>query len=115
MEKVDEKIAAREKEIQDQRKKGGVNPIQPVVEALDKVVEKISFRAVSNAASGSAPGKLSGADINTSAGLEMFLKSFEPGYGEPKEVVLLKEIKKEIQKGNNQDRQDKVAELAGAT
>ncbi|MGI9448430.1 MAG: hypothetical protein ACR2NI_12325, partial [Pirellulales bacterium] len=66
-------------------------------------------------ASGAAPGKLSGADINTAAGLETFLKSFEPGYGEAKEVVLLKEIKKEIIKGNNQQGKEQVAELAGAT
>lgn len=78
-------------------------------------IEKISYRAVSNAASGAAPGKLSGADINTAAGLEMFLKSFEPGYGEAKEVVLLKEIKKEIQKGNNLQGKEQVANLAGAT
>ena len=115
MENVNQKIASREKEIQDQRKKGALNPIKPVVEALDKVVEKISFRAVSNAASGAAPGKLSGADINTAAGLETFLKSFEPGYGEDKEVTLLKEIKKEIIKGNNQQGKEQVAELAGAT
>ncbi len=82
-------------------------------ENVDKIIEKISYRAVSNAASGAAPGKLSGADINTSAGLEMFLKSFEPGYGEDKQVTVLKEIKKEIIKGNQQ--QDKTAELAGAT
>lgn len=81
--------------------------------AVDEFIEKISFRAVSNAASGAAPGKLSGADINTAAGLETFLKSFEPGYGEDKQVTVLKEIKKEIIKGNQ--KQDKTAELAGAT
>ena len=81
--------------------------------AVDEFIEKISYRAVSNAASGAAPGKLSGADINTAAGLETFLKSFEPGYGEDKQVTVLKEIKKEIIKGNQ--KQDKTAELAGAT
>ncbi len=115
MEAVKKRLEEREKEIQDQRKKGDANPVKPVVDALDKVVEKISFRAVSNAASGAAPGKLSGADINTAAGLETFLKSFEPGYGEAKEVTLLKEIKKEIIKGNNQQGKEQVAELAGAT
>lgn len=82
-------------------------------QAVDKVVETVKYTIKSNAASGAAPGKLSGADINTSAGLEMFLKSFEPGYGEDKQVTVLKEIKKEIIKGNQQ--QDKTAELAGAT
>lgn len=114
MEKVDARILAREKEIKDQRKPGAVQPIQPVVEAVDKFIEKLNYRAVSNAASGSAPGKLSGSDINTAAGLETFMKSFEPGYGEDKQVTLLKEIKKEIQKGNNADNAPPV-NLAGAT
>ena len=86
-----------------------------VAGAAGKFIDKITYTVASNAASGSAPGKLSGADINTAAGLETFLKSFEPGYGEDKEVTLLKEIKKEIIKGNNQQGQEKVAELAGAT
>ena len=111
---VQSRIDKRAAEIEAQSKKGAAT-YKPPTEAIDKFIEKISYRAVSNAASGAAPGKLSGADINTAAGLETFLKSFEPGYGEAKEVVLLKEIKKEIIKGNNQQGKEQVAELAGAT
>ena len=92
----------------------GAATYKPPVDAVDKFIEKLNYRAVSNAASGAAPGKLSGSDINTAAGLETFLKSFEPGYGEDKQVTLLKEIKKEIQKGNNADNAPPV-NLAGAT
>lgn len=113
LEGIQARIDKRAAEIEAQSKKGAAT-YKPPTEAIDKFIEKISFRAVSNAASGAAPGKLSGADINTSAGLEMFLKSFEPGYGEDKQVTLLKEIKKEIQKGNNADNAPPV-NLAGAT
>jgi hypothetical protein len=112
LEAVTARIDKRAAEIAAAAKKGAAT-YTPPVDAVDKFIEKINYRAVSNAASGSAPGKLSGSDINTAAGLETFLKSFEPGYGEDKQVTLLKEIKKEIVKGNNQV--DKVAELAGAT
>ena len=107
---LQEEIAARAAKIREDNKQAGW---KKPAEAVDKFIEKLNYRAVSNSASGSAPGKLSGSDINTAAGLETFLKSFEPGYGEDKQVTLLKEIKKEIVKGNNQV--DKVAELAGAT
>ena len=43
----------------------------------------------------------------------MFLKSFEPGYGEDKQVTLLKEIKKVLQK--IETKPEVAAELAGAT
>lgn len=112
LEGIQARIDKRAAEIEAQSKKGAAT-YKPPTEAIDKFIEKISYRAVSNAASGAAPGKLSGADISTSAGLEMFLKSFEPGYGEDKQVTLLKEIKKEIIKGNQ--KEDKTAELAGAT
>ena len=112
LESIQARIDKRAAEIEAQSKKGAAT-YKPPTEELDKFIEKISYRAVSNAASGAAPGKLSGADISTSAGLEMFLKSFETGYGEDKQVTLLKEIRKEIIKGNQ--KEDKTAELAGAT
>lgn len=113
VEQLTKEIAVRAEIIRKQSLEGAVT-YKPTEDAVDKFIEKISFKAVSNAASGAAPGKLSGADINTAAGLEMFLKSFEPGYGEDKQVTLLKEIKKEIQKGNNADNAPPV-NLAGAT
>ena len=67
-------------------------------EALDKFIEKISYRAVSNAASGAAPGKLSAADATTQAGVELMLKSIDDGYKETKEVTMLKKIEKVLQK-----------------
>ena len=113
VERLTKEIAVRSEIIRKQSKEGAAT-YKPPVEAVDKFIEKLNYRAVSNAASGSAPGKLSGSDINTAAGLETFLKSFEPGYGEDKQVTLLKEIKKEIQKGNNADNAPPV-NLAGAT
>ncbi|MGI9448295.1 MAG: hypothetical protein ACR2NI_11640 [Pirellulales bacterium] len=109
---LQEEIDARAAKIRKDNKEAGW---QKPAEAVDKFIEKISFRAVSNAASGAAPGKLSGADINTSAGLEMFLKSFEPGYGEAKEVVLLKKSVKVQEKILAAVGNEKVVNVAGAT
>ena len=64
----------------------------------DKFIEKITFKAASNAASGAAPGKLSAADATTQAGVELMLKSIDDGYKETKEVTMLKKIEKVLQK-----------------
>ena len=94
---INARIAAREKEVKAQGKKGDAT-FKPIVAALDKVTEKISYRAVSNAASGAAPGKLSAADATTQAGVELMLKSLDDGYKETKEVTMLKKIEKVLQK-----------------
>lgn len=112
IEAIQARIDARAKQIELNAKKGAAT-FKADPKAIDEFIDKITYRAVSNAASGSAPGKLSGADISTAAGLETYLKAFEPGYGEAKEVTLLKEIKKELVKVNN--KPELAANLAGAT
>lgn len=66
--------------------------------AAEKFIEKITYSAASNAASGAAPGKLSAADATTQAGVELMLKSLDDGYKETKEVTMLKKIEKVLQK-----------------
>jgi hypothetical protein len=63
-----------------------------------KFIDKITYSAASNAASGAAPGKLSAADATTQAGVELMLKSLDDGYKETKEVTMLKKIEKVLQK-----------------
>lgn len=108
---LQEEIAARAAKIRKDNKQAGW---KKPAEALDEFIEKISFRAVSNAASGAAPGKLSGGlDARNQQGIELMMKSLDVGYMEEKQVTLLKEIKKEIIKGNA--KPELAANLAGAT
>ncbi|MGI9446214.1 MAG: hypothetical protein ACR2NI_00990 [Pirellulales bacterium] len=69
-----------------------------VAGAAGKFIDKITYTVASNAASGSAPGKLSAADATTQAGVELMLKSIDDGYKETKEVTMLKKIEKVLQK-----------------
>ena len=108
---LQEEIDARAAKIREDNKQAGW---KKPAEAVDEFIEKISFRAVSNAASGAAPGKLSGGlDARNQQGIELMMKSLDVGYMEEKQVTLLKEIKKEIVKGNA--KTELAANLAGAT
>lgn len=75
--------------------KPGKADFQPPL--ADKFMDKITFKALSNAAS-ATPGKLSAAEATTQAGVELMLKSKDDGYKETREVTLLKKIEKVLQK-----------------
>jgi hypothetical protein len=72
--------------------------------AVDKFIEKITYSAASNAAS-ATPGKLTGGlDAREGGGIEMMFKYLEPGYGEDKEVTLLKKIEKVLKRIEGQGK-----------
>lgn len=79
----------------------------------DKFIEKIGYAAASNAAS-ATPGKLTGGlDAREGGGIEMMFKYLEPGYGEDKEVTLLKKIEKVLKRIEGQGK-PRDAGIAGA-
>jgi hypothetical protein len=70
----------------------------------DKFIEKITYSAASNAAS-ATPGKLTGGlDAREGGGIEMMFKYLEPGYGEDKEITLLKKIEKVLKRIEGQGK-----------
>ena len=94
-----------------------VNPNQQgaVDKAVDKVVEKFKdvFTVVNNAATKTV-GKLSGATLDTQEGVELYLKSFDDGYGEAKEIILMKKQVKILEKIERNQGAEQVVNMAGA-
>ena len=92
-------------------------PAKVVEKVIEKAAERFKnvFSVATNAITNSnKPGQLSGADARTEEGIRLLMKPFDDGYGEAKEVVLLKKSVKVQEKilaavGNQQ-----VVNLAGA-
>lgn len=93
---VEEAINKQREVLENAQNLGG--DVARAADAAGKFIEKITYSAASNAASGAAPGKLSAADATTQAGVELMLKSLDDGYKETKEVTMLKKIEKVLQK-----------------
>jgi hypothetical protein len=101
------------------KQKANVNP-NAAPKVIEEVVQKAAdkfkdvFSVATNAISNNKPGQLSGADARTEEGIQLMMKAFEPGYGEAKEVVLLKKSVKVQEKILQAVANDKVANLQGA-
>jgi hypothetical protein len=99
--------------------KVNVNP-NAAPKVIEEVVQKAAdkfkdvFSVATNAISNNKPGQLSGADARTEEGVRLMMKSFEPGYGEAKEITLLKKSVKVQEKILAAVGNEQVANLAGA-
>lgn len=85
-------------------------------QVVEQAAEKFKdvFTVASNAVSGNKLGQLSGADARTEEGIRLLLKPFDDGYGDAKEVTLLKKSVKVQEKILQAVANEQVANLAGA-